>query len=102
MKKDNYGDIYLSEMCWERQAVGLAVLSPTHCQKYVKRRAQSQVLLTAGVTLEPGLEGPPGGCLGHSPLNSEALNTGGVDLSHMAPSSHGRLEKRCEEQEAFV
>ena len=88
MRKDNYGDIYLPKMCWERQAVGLAVLSPTRCQKYVKKRAWSQVLLTGGVALEPGLEGPPRDCLGHSPLNSEALNTGGVDLSHMAPRSH--------------
>lgn len=55
------------------------------------------------MTLEPGLEGPPRGCPGHSPLNPEALNTGGGDLSHMTVSSQWRLEEeRCDEQDAFA
>lgn len=57
----------ICQKCVGRQAVGLAVLSPTRCQKYVKRRAWSQVLLTGGVALEPGLEGPAGAAQGTHP-----------------------------------
>lgn len=76
MRKDNYGDIYLLEMCWERQTAGLAVSSPTCCQKYVKRspvalgRAGSQVLLTGG---GPGARSRrPGGCPGALTLDSRS------------------------------
>lgn len=69
------------------------------CQKEPcgPRRARSQVLLTGGLALEPGLEAPPGGCPGHSPLNPEALNMGGVVCHWQQAASEGwRRDVRSE------
>lgn len=87
MRKDNYGDIYLSEMCWEAGSrPGCFIPNPLSkvCQK------ESMVPGIANRWGGPGARSarPSWGCPGHSPLNSEALNTGGVDLSHMAPNSY--------------
>lgn len=80
--------LFVRNVLGERPAADLPVSSPTCCQKelYGSRGARSQVLLTGG---GPGARsrGPTWGCPGHSPSSSEALNTGGGDLSHMAVSS---------------